>query len=59
MPKTASVHVCHMQDLAFSSLPPGLANGTMLEVFDLWGSSVLGGSLPAEYSTWNRLSVFR
>jgi hypothetical protein len=48
-----------LQGLLFSSLPPGLGNGTVLEVFDLWGSQVLGGTLPSEYSTWTNMGVFK
>jgi hypothetical protein len=44
--------------LRFTSLPPGLANGTVLTVFDLGGSSV-AGTLPPDYMAWQNLTVFR
>lgn len=47
------------QDMMFSSLPPGLSNGTMLEVLDMWGNAVLGGQLPPEYSAWTNMGVFK
>jgi hypothetical protein len=51
---------CHViQGMVFRSLPAGLANNTLLEVLDLSGSTVLTGSLPAEYSVWTNLTVFR
>lgn len=48
-----------MQGMWFSSLPPGLANGTGLEVFDLWGNQVMGGTLSWEFSAWTSLGVFK
>jgi hypothetical protein len=45
--------------MALSSLPRDLANGTVLEVFDLWGNQVLGGTLPPDYANWNNLGVFK
>lgn len=48
-----------MQGLQFASLPPGLSDGTELEVLDLWGNSVLTGYLPPEYESWAGLRVFR
>lgn len=50
---------CPLQGLAFSSLPPGLADGTVLEVFDMWGNQVLGGILPPKYANWTNLGVFK
>jgi len=55
---TARGCVC-AQGLMFTGLPPGLANGTVLEVFDLWGNVVSEGVLPPEYSAWTSLGVFK
>lgn len=54
----ASLH-SDTQGLQFTSLPPGLSQGTVLEVLDLWGNSVLTGYLPPEYESWAGLRVFR
>lgn len=59
MELTACCLVVALQGLWFSSLPPGLSNGTVLEVFDLWGNQIMGGTLPSEYSTWTNLGVFK
>jgi hypothetical protein len=50
-----------LQGLVFNALPDALAgNGTrQLEVLDISGRAVLGGSLPAAYSSWSNLTVFK
>jgi hypothetical protein len=48
-----------MQGMLFISLPPGLGNATVLEIFDMWGNQVLGGTLPWEYTAWTNLGVFK
>jgi hypothetical protein len=58
---TAAPCDASLQGLVFDALPASLAgNGTrQLEVLDLSGSAVLGGSLPAVYSSWSNLTKFK
>lgn len=48
-----------VQGLRFTALPPGLANGTVLEVFDMGGNMINGGPLPMEYMAWTNLTAFK
>lgn len=45
--------------MRFNVLPAALAQTTVLEVLDLSYSSVLGGTLPTEFSSWLNLTVFK
>eukprot|EP00775_Hariotina_reticulata_P011530 gene11530-11673_t len=47
------------QGFQFSMLPDELALSTQLEVVDLSGNNILGGSLPQNYSAWGNLTQFR
>jgi hypothetical protein len=58
-PQLTGLTTCSKQGLSFSALPAELANGTVLEVLDLWGARVAGGLLPVEYEAWRNLTVFK
>lgn len=49
-----------VQGMTFRNLSSGLANGTLIEKFDISGSSeVYGGVLPSEFGNWVNLTLFR
>lgn len=48
-----------LQTITLSTLPPALANGTVLEKLDLSGAKVTAGTLPAQYGFWQNLTWFR
>jgi hypothetical protein len=56
--RVVKVDLSH-QSLQLAYLPPGLANGTLLEALLLEGIQVNSGSLPSEYASWTYLTTLR